>query len=359
MSIEKLLREYRNQIDKIDDDILSLLNKRIECAHGIGKIKSESNVPAYRPEREADVLRRLCNLNSGLATSEEVTRIFREIMSISRGAEVGLSVAYLGPDGSHSQAAALKHFGQSITPCAEATIDDVFRAVESGAADFGVLPVENSVEGGVTNTLDQLVETPMRVCGEIYLRIHHYLLSNSAARTDIKSVLAHTQSFAQCRQWLATHLPNAELVSVASNSEAARQVAATKNGAAIAGANAADLYGLSIVDSNIEDHPGNTTRFLVLGNLETAASGADKTSLLLSAKNRPGALYRLLQPMVEHGVSMTRIESRPSRAGLWEYVFFIDVEGHVTDENLRQVLTVLEQEASLLKILGSYPRDVQ
>ncbi len=359
MSIEKRLREFRDQIDKIDDDILALLNKRIECASAIGQIKSEIDSPAYKPEREAQVLQRLCEINPGPVKNEEIVRLFREIMSVSRGAEVGLRVAYLGPDGSYSQAAALKHFGQSIAPCAESTIDDVFRAVESGAADFGVLPVENSVEGGVTNTLDRLVETPKNVCGEIYLAIHHCLLSKCRNRSDIKTVLAHAQSLAQCRQWLAMHLPNAELISVASNSEAACQVANMGSSAAIAGAGAAELYGLNVLDRNIEDRAGNTTRFLVLGGLKTESSGADKTSLLLSAKNRPGALYRLLQPMVEHDVSMTRIESRPSRTGVWEYVFFIDVEGHRNDDSLEKVLSALEQEASLLKILGSYPRDVQ
>jgi len=359
MGIEKRLREYRDRIDKIDDGILALLNKRVECARAIGQVKSETDSPAYRPEREAQVLQRLRELNPGPAKNEEIARLFREIMSVSRGAEVGLRVAYLGPDGSYSQAAALKQFGQAITPCAEATIDDVFRAVESGAADFAVLPVENSVEGGVTNTLDRFVETPLRVCGEVYLAIHHCLLSKGLERSQIKTVLAHAQSLAQCRQWLATHLPNAELVSVTSNSDAARQVTSMKNSAAIAGVRAAELYELDVVDSNIEDRAGNATRFLVLGGLETDSSGADKTSLLLSAKNRPGALYHLLQPMVKHDVSMTRIESRPSRTGVWEYMFFIDVEGHRDDDDVRQVLAALEQEASLLKILGSYPRDIQ
>ncbi len=359
MSSDKRLREYRDQIDKIDDEILVLLNKRVECARAIGRVKSETESPAYRPEREAQVLRRLRESNAGPAKNQEITGLFREIMSISRGAEVGLRIAYLGPDGSYSQAAALKHFGQATTPCAEATIDDVFRAVESGTADFAVLPVENSVEGGVTNTLDRLVETPLGVCGEVYLAIHHCLLSQCQQRSQIETVMAHAQSLAQCRQWLAMHLPGAELISVSSNSEAARQAANTENSAAIAGASAAELYALNIIDSNIEDRAGNTTRFLVLGGLETGSSGMDKTSLLLSAKNRPGALYHLLQPMVEHDVSMTRIESRPSRTGVWEYIFFIDVEGHRDDDDVKRVLAELEQEASLLKVLGSYPRDVQ
>ena len=352
-------QEYRDQIDRIDTEILDLVNRRIECARSIGELKGRSGTPDYyRPEREAQVLNRLVAHNRGPLDRAAVAQLFREIISLGRSAEIGLTAAYLGPDGSYSHAAALKHFGRSVRGAAQASIDEVFRAVESGAADYGVVPVENSFEGGVTNTLDRFVDTPLRICGENLLRVRHCLLSRAPDLSSVDRVLGHNQALAQCRQWLASNLPQATAFAASSSSEAARQASEDPTAAAIAGESAAALYAMPLLAQNIEDSPGNTTRFLVIGALDPAPSGADKTSLVLSARNRAGALYRLLQPLAEHGVSMTRIESRPSRKGLWEYVFFIDLEGHIRDQKVARAFARLEAEASLVKLLGSYPRAV-
>ncbi|MEA3291573.1 MAG: prephenate dehydratase, partial [Pseudomonadota bacterium] len=281
--------------------------------------------------------------------------LFREIMSITRGAEARLSVAVLGPEGTYSESAALRHFGASVLlrPCA--TIAEVFRTVETERADFAVVPLENSTEGGVSDTLDKLVTTPLRVAGEIDLKIHHNLLGGAERLESVKRVLAHSQSIAQCKGWLDRMLPQAEYMHVASNAEAARRVSGEPEAAAIAGDAAAEHYDLHKLAVNIEDEPGNTTRFLVMSWRETPPSGRDKTSLLLSCRNRPGALYHLLKPLADHEISMTRIESRPSRSGLWDYIFFVDIEGHQRQSKIAAALAELTQEAGLFKNLGSYP----
>jgi chorismate mutase/prephenate dehydratase len=284
-------------------------------------------------------------------------RLFREIMSACLALEKPMTIAFLGPEGTFTQAAALKQFGHSVRTLPLDGIDDVFREVEAGAADYGVVPVENSTEGVISHTLDLFQRSPLHICGEVELRIHHHLLAREQD-APISRVLAHQQALAQCRGWLDANLPRAEHIAVGSNAEAARQAGSRDDTAAIAGDTAAELYGLVTVARNIEDEPDNTTRFLVIGKETVPPGGNDKTSLLVSIRNRPGALYTMLQHIAAQGISMTRIESRPSRQGMWEYVFYIDVEGHRDDAPVAAALAALEQETIAVKVLGSYPKAV-
>ncbi len=349
------LKQMRDQIDTIDSELLKLVSARADLARQIGQLKGGM---AYRPEREAQVLARLCKANSGPLANEQIARLFTEIMSLCRALEQPLTVAYLGPRGTFSEEATLKRFGSMVTTLACDSIDDVFRKVESGAASYGVVPVENSTEGAVGRTLDLLLQTPLRVCGEVQLPIHQFLLALHNDLAHINKIYSHPQSFAQCHEWLNANLPHlsgAARVNAASNADAARLAAEDENAAAVAGKKAAEVFGLSICAGNIEDDPKNTTRFLVIGAQDIAISGKDKTSLAMSVKNRPGAIHELLAPLAQYGVSMSRLESRPSRTGLWEYVFFVDIEGHQHDERVAQALAELHEKAAFLKILGSYP----
>jgi len=351
------LKRLRDAIDGVDDGILEALNRRAKLAREIGGLKAGQ---AYRPEREAQVLTRIKEKNQGPLSSETVALLFREIMSACLALERPVTVAYLGPRGTFSERAALKHFGIAAEAMASASIDEVFRAVESGAADFGVIPVENSTEGAVGRSLDLMPQTPLKVCGEVVVRIHHHLMAKSkpASFADVKRVFSHGQSLAQCHEWLNANLPKAERVAVSSNAEAARRAAEEAGSAAVAGEMAAEHYGLTILASNIEDEPNNTTRFLVLGDYAPKPSGRDKTSLILSARNRAGAVYEMLTPFATRGVSMTKFESRPSRVALWEYLFFVDIEGHRDDANVASALAEVEKIAGYLKVLGSYPAAV-
>lgn len=350
------LKSFRDQIDQIDEHILQLVNRRIELARSIGHIKSTLKQPAYyRPEREAQVLRRLQELNSGPLEDNAVESLFREIMSITRGTEAGLTTAVLGPAGTFSESAARHHFGSAMHINCHSTIDEVFRTVEQGQADFAVVPIENSVEGGVSATYDCLLTTPLSICGEVFLPIHHNLLAKQEDVSEIEVIYAHTQALGQCRRWLDQHLPRVHRVAVASNAEAAKRASLEDGAAAIASDVAADIYGLSVLRENIEDQADNTTRFLVLSRRQTPISGNDKTCLLLSCRNRPGALFHLLSPLLEHNLDMSKIESRPSKIGLWEYVFFIDLRGHQDDEIVGKALADIKSEAGLFKNLGSFP----
>lgn len=346
------LQRHRARIDAIDGEILKLVNERARHAQAIGALK---NGPVYRPEREAQVLRRIKESNPGPLSDETAARLFREIMSACLALEKPLSVAYLGPQGTFTQAAAVKHFGHAAKTLACASIDEVFHEVEAGLADYGVVPVENSTGGAVGTTLDLLLQTPLKVCGEVDLRIHQFLLRKPGATGAVQKVYSHAQSLAQCHEWLNRQLPGVERVAVVSNAEAARLAAEDESGAAIAGEAAAEHYGLEKLAENIEDKPNNTTRFLVLGLHDAVPSGRDKTSLVMAAKNRPGAVYELLSPLARHQVSMTKLESRPARMGLWEYVFFVDLEGHRQDAKVGQALGELQDKAAFLKVLGSYP----
>lgn len=346
------LLNLRNRIDHLDEAILAHLSERARCAQRVGEIK-HGNI--YRPEREAQVLRRLAELNPGPLPAGSVKRIFREIMSACLALEQPLRIAYLGPAGTFSESASRKHFGSAPNFIAMPSIDDVFRAVEAGNADYGVVPVENSTEGAVSGTLDLLLANPLKVCGEVNLRIHQQLMSRAEGIGAARRLYSHAQSIAQCHEWLNRHLAHLPRVPVASNAEAARMAAEDPESCAIAGSAAAELYGLNVLAANIEDDPNNTTRFLVIADHDAGPSGHDRTSLVFSALNRPGAVHALLEPLARHGVDMTKLQSRPARAGLWEYVFYADIEGHQQDVHVQAALQELNERAAFVKVLGSYP----
>lgn len=356
----KKLRELRAQIDGVDAELLELISKRAHLAQDVARVKHTEgdNSSFYRPEREAQILRRVMSDNNGPLPQEEMARLFREIMSACLALEQPLKIAYLGPEGTFTQLAALKHFGHSVSTESLGSIDQVFREVEAGACHYGVVPIENSIEGVVNHTLDMLIDSPLQISGEVELRIHHHLLGKQDDRKKIKRVYSHQQSLAQCRRWLDDNLLHAERVAVSSNAEAAKRASGEADSVAIAGEAAAEIYALDYLARNIEDHPDNTTRFLVIGRYDTPPSGDDKTSLLVSGPNRSGLLFDLIKPLAGNGINMTRLESRPSRQGLWDYVFFIDILGHADDPAIAAAIKDLAGKAGVLKVLGSYPRAV-
>jgi len=364
MSDEDQLKALRKRIDSLDERILELISERASCAQTVAQVKQKS-LPAgsepvfYRPEREAWVLKHIMELNKGPLDNEEMARLFREIMSACLALEQPLKVAYLGPEGTFTQAAAIKHFGHSVISVPMAAIDEIFREVAAGAVQFGVVPVENSTEGAINHTLDSFLEHDMVICGEVELRIHHHLLVGENTKTDkISRVYSHAQSLAQCRKWLDAHYPNVERVAVSSNAEAAKRVKGEWNSAAIAGDMAGELYGLSKIAEKIEDRPDNSTRFLIIGSQMVPPTGDDKTSVIVSMRNKPGALHHLLQPFHNNGIDLSRIETRPSRSGKWTYVFFIDFFGHQHDPLIKDALEKINDESVALKVLGSYPKAV-
>lgn len=356
----KALAGVRAEIDGIDGDILRLLNARARCAQKVGEIKAEHGEGGhiYRPEREAQVLRRLQDANPGPLANETVTFFFREVMSACLALEQPLSVSFLGPLGTFSEQAAVKQFGHAARLLPQSSIDEVFREVEAGHAHYAVVPVENSTEGAVGRTMDLLLTTPLKICGEVVVRIHQNLLTRESDLGKVTKVYSHAQSLAQCHEWLNRNLPGVPRISVASNALAARMAAEEDGVAAIAGQVAAEQFKVPVFAANIEDEPNNTTRFLVLGRHDTAISGRDKTSLIMSAPNRTGALHELLAPLSAAGVSMTRLESRPARNALWEYVFYVDIDGHAEEPAIKSALADLAQRAAYLKILGAYPQAV-
>jgi chorismate mutase / prephenate dehydratase len=347
------LQSCRNEIDALDNEMLKLVSRRAQLAHEIGGLKDDGVI--YRPEREAQVLRRLTELNQGPLPAEAVTQIFRSIMSNCRALEKELSVAFLGPLGTFSEEAANKQFGGLSAPIQCSSIDEVFRQVESGKANYGVVPVENSTEGAVGRTLDLLMQTSLKICGEVELAVHHNLVSRQTDPARIRKVYSHAQSLAQCHEWLNQNMPHVQRESVISNAEAARLATLQDNTAAIASKRAAELFQLDILNENIEDDSKNTTRFLILSQHEVAPSGKDKTSLVMATKNVPGAMLDLLSPLAQHSISMTKLETRPSKAGLWEYMFFVDLEGHHQDKKVQAAIDEINNRASFLKLLGSYP----
>ena len=353
-----LLKQHRDQIDAIDEQLLKLVNERATLAHKIGSLKDDGVI--YRPEREAQILRRMQGNNTGPLSNEAVSHIFRGVMANCRALEKELSIAFLGPLGTYSEEAALKQFGLGRQAVVCGSIDEVFRTVEAGAADYGVVPVENSTEGAVGLTLDLLLASPLQICGEITLPIHHCLLSKQTDITQISHVFSHSQSLSQCHEWLNKTLPNVVREPVTSNAFAAKMIhdLVSSDGtfaAAIASKRAAELFDLNVLAENIEDDANNTTRFLVLGKQQVAPSGKDKTSLVLATQNKPGAMVDLLAPLARHDVSMTKFESRPSKLGLWDYVFFVDIEGHLHDEKVAQALKQITTKAAFVKVLGTYP----
>jgi chorismate mutase/prephenate dehydratase len=361
------LGALRERIDTVDAAIHDLLNERARLARMVGISKSRDGhlVDFYRPEREAQVLRLALERNQkarleGGLRDEEIVRLFREIMSACLAQEEPLKVAFLGPEGTFSQSAVHKHFGHSVRALAVGSIDEVFHEVEAGHADFGVVPIENSTEGSVNHTLDRFLSSPLKICGEVELRINQCLMGRMASLQQVKRITSHPQSLAQCRQWLNENLGETERLAASSNAEAARRARDEEGTAAIAGRTAAEVYGLQILASDIEDRPDNTTRFFVIGRRVFGPSGVDRTTLLVSTGHTeaPGALHRLLEPLAANAVSMTRIESRPSQRRKWDYVFFIDIEGHVDDPPVARALEGLKGRTSLCRVLGSYPRAV-
>ena len=356
------LESMRQRIDALDEQLQALLNERAKLAQqvGISKHQDGHTVDFYRPEREAQVLRQALERNRGPLRDVEIARLFREIMSACLAQQEPLKVAFLGPEGTYTQAAVFKHFGHSVRALALSSVAEVFQEVASASADFGVVAVENSTEGTVTNTLDCFLTSPLHICGEVELRIHHCLMGRMQDLSGVQRVCAHAQALAQCRGWLDEHLPDVERVPVSSNAEGARRARDETGTAGIAGETAAEVYGLRMLAEQIEDRPDNSTRFLVIGRKLLKPSGADRTTLLLAARrgDASGALYRLLEPLAKHKVSMSRIESRPSRRGKWDYVFFIDIEGHAGDPPVAKALAGLKSRASLFRVLGSYPRSV-
>jgi chorismate mutase/prephenate dehydratase len=357
------LAEIRQRINEIDERLQSLINERAKYAQKVGLAKGElaQAVDYYRPEREAEILRTIKKRNEGPLRDEEMLRLFREIMSACLAQQEPLKVGFLGPEGTFTQTAVYRHFGHSVRALPFHTIDEVFQEVESGAADFGVVPIENSTEGSVNNTLDMFLTSPLKISGEVELRIEQHLLGNMAGLDDIERICAHEQSFAQCRGWLREYLPHVELIGMSSNAAGARRARDEVGTAAVGPDVAADVYDLKILVDGIEDRRDNSTRFLVIGRQLLAPSGDDKTTLLVSTSDTgggAGVLHTLLKPLADHKVNMSFIESRPSRRQNWDYVFFIDIEGHADESPVSDALKVLEKESSLFRVLGAYPKAV-
>ncbi|MFO7339473.1 MAG: prephenate dehydratase [Lysobacteraceae bacterium] len=352
------LADVRAQIDAIDRQIQELISQRARFARQVGKAKGKlaAAVDYYRPEREAQVLRMVVDRNQGPLSDEVLVHVFREIMSACLAQQEPLKIGYLGPEGTFSQQAVLKHFGRSAHGLPLGSIEEVFQEVEAGNADFGVVPVENSGQGTIQVTLDMFLTSPLKICGEVELKVHQYLLSRSGRIEDIERIYAHPQAFAQTAGWLRANLPRAEKIPVSSNAEGARRARNADDAAAIAGESAAHVYGLKkVIMRPIQDDKDNTTRFLVIGRRLFPPSGHDRTSILVFIHDKPGALFDVLSPFARHGISMNRIESRPSHQAKWEYAFFIDLAGHVEDEAMKKALAELERHAAQVKVLGSYP----
>ncbi|MEK9742942.1 MAG: prephenate dehydratase [Gammaproteobacteria bacterium] len=355
MPNKKNIDELRQKIDQIDEALLDAINERIQLAAEIGRAKEGDGQSIYRPEREAQIFERLGKKNIGPLDVASIRAIFREIISAARAAEGRIKVGVLGPRGTYSEQAALSVFGQQIEIVEASSIKEVFRLTESGEANFGVVPVENSTEGGINVTLDLLVESPLTICNEAELRISHNLLGKAEDHPPLQ-ISGHEQALAQCRNWLGDNYPGITQVAVASNAEAARLASTDPSVWAVASESAASVYGLNIVAKGIEDLRGNTTRFLVLSKEGVRASGKDKTSLVVANSDKAGALLSLLEPLATAGISMTRIESRPMKSQLWRYVFFIDIQGHADDPKVSETLHRLESECAFFRVLGSYPR---
>jgi chorismate mutase/prephenate dehydratase len=360
MSSVTPLSELRDKIDAIDEQILQLINQRASCAVEVAKTKIAQGEQGtfYRPDRESLVLRRIMDLNQGPLSDNTAVRFFRELMSACLALEKPMDIAFLGPEGTFTQQAVYKHFGHAVKTIPVATINEIFSAVELNNCQFGVVPVENSTEGVISYTLDRFLTSPLKICGEVEIRVNQNLMGQATNLAEITEVFSHQQSLAQCRQWLNKHLPKALLTAVNSNAEAARLASINKQTAAIAGIVAAEVYNLTIIEKNIEDEPNNTTRFIIIGQQSPSPTGNDKTSLVVSTDNQSGALYRTLEPFAKFGIGMANIESRPSRQALWDYIFFIDIEGHSEDKEIALALDRVKDCVNMFKLLGSYPKAV-
>ncbi len=361
-SIDRRLQPLRDAIDRVDAQLVELLNERARLASEVGRLKGEVDAPVLRTEREAEVVRKVASASQGPLTAAALANVFREIMSACRALERPLTVAFLGPAGTFSETAMHRQFGTSVSGLPCATLDEVFRATEAGSADVGIVPLENSSEGAVSRTLDLLLATPLKLLAERSLAVNHTLMTLSGSMDGVRCICAHSQALAQCAGWLAQHYPAIERRAVASNAEGARMASEDGSIAAIAGDRAAERYQLIAVATHIQDDPNNRTRFAVLGHQATQPSvppGRDKTSLILSVPNKAGAVFHMLEPLAKHGVSMTRFESRPARVGTWEYYFYVDVEGHQADPKVATALVELQQACAFYKCLGSYPAERQ
>ena len=345
----------RNKIDQIDEKIVSLLNDRASLAQKIGRSKSVNHQEVYAPHREREVLERVCELNHGPLSGQVIGAVFREIISGCRGLEGPLNVSFFGAEATYTHLAAREKFGSAANLRSTASIPEVFQEVSQGRADFGVVPIENSTEGAVTHTFDLLVDTDLQICAEIFLEIHHNLLSRSGRAADVKGIISHPQALAQCRRWLARHFPSIPIDEVASTAHAAMKAAADGSLAAISSVMAREVYDLQTVSANIEDQSNNITRFVVIGKLQTKPSGDDKTSLVFSVQDKPGVLHRMLQPFARSRINLTKIESRPIKNKPWEYLFFLDLRGHREQSTVKKAIAGLGKNCLFLKILGSYP----
>ncbi len=349
------IKDIRKKIDEVDQKIIDLLNGRTQLVLEIGKLKSEGGQEAYAPDRESEIYKKIDEIAHGPLPKEALKSIYREVMSAALALERPLAIAYLGPEATFTHLASISKFGSSVDYRPAGTITEVFQEVDQKRADYGVIPVENSIEGAVTHSLDRFIDSDLKICSEIYFEISHHLMSNSSLK-DIRKVYSNPQVFGQCRNWLEANLPRVELIDTTSTTQAAQRAQREDGAAAIASKLAATLYNLPVVAAGIEDIAHNTTRFLVIGREIPKPTGKDKTSLVVSIKDRVGALYEMLQPIRRHKINMTKIESRPSKKKAWDYFFFIDFEGHVQTPKVKKMLNELEGKVRLLKILGSYPR---
>ncbi len=357
MEKKEKIRYLREKIEALDDEILRLLNNRAGIVLEVGKVKSEGNFNFYDPKRESEILSRLTSQNPGPFPPDAISPVFHEIISACRSLEVTLDVVYLGPEATNTHLACLEHFGSSVQALPKESIPDVFEAVERKETNYGIVPIENSTEGSVNRTLDMFIESEVKICGEIMMRISHDLLSLDGRPEDIHKIYSHPQALGQCKKWLRKNYPSVPLIETVSTAKAAQMATEDSSAGAIASSLAARLYGLKVVKSQIEDYFHNYTRFLVLGRQSAERTGKDKTSILFSISHAPGTLYQVLKNFSERGLNLTKIESRPVRDRAWEYVFFIDFEGHVKDDSIKELLVELEKNALFLKFLGSYPRN--
>lgn len=358
MSTSKL-KNLRSQIDRIDRKLLALLNDRSRVALKVGKIKRETNKEIYAPQREKALLDALARRNKGPFPDHALRAVFREVLSASRALQSPLKASYFGPEGSFTNLAALKYFGRSTELIPEPTISKVFSAVEQGRSDFGVVPIENSTEGIVGPTLDQFSDSTLNIIGETTLPISHHLMSRSGSLKEIRKIYAHPQAIAQCRGWLEQNASGVPVIEDQNNARAAQRAAEEGGAAAIAGEYAAEVYGLKIAKRHIEDNPNNMTRFCVIGKKSPPKSGHDKTSILFSVKDEIGVLYRMLEPFAKNGINLTKIESRPLKKKAWEYIFFLDMDGHYDEKRIREAIKALDKRCVFLKLLGSYPKATQ
>jgi chorismate mutase/prephenate dehydratase len=356
METEEKIKPLRQKIEAVDRQILRLLNERAEIAMEVGKVKSEGNLDSYDPQREDEILGTLVLQNNGLFPKQAIFPVFREIISACRSLETEIAVAYLGPPTTHTHLACFEYFGSSIQTQPKESIQEVFEAVERKRANYGIVPIENSTEGSVNQTLDMLIESGVMICGEVMIQVSHALLSQSGKPEDIRKIASHPLALEQCRKWLRKNFPNVEVAETMSTGKAAQMAAENQKVAAIASSLAGHLYGLRVVESQIEDYLNNYTRFLVIGLQPSPRTGKDKTSILFSISHAPGSLYQALKPFSEKGINLTKIESRPIKGKPWEYIFFVDIEGYATDAPIGEVMTELGRNTLFLKLLGSYPQ---